>query len=340
MIQVGSTVIHSSHSYVQETSNIQGNIERGHSYIQNDIDLSERLGLSLGGRFSYIEADIGAYEDPASGAAASFENGWSNFSASARITYDLTGEDQVKTFAGVSQSFRAPNLADLSRFGGSRSDEVETAAVSLEPETFLTFEVGLKAETERFRGSLSLYRTQIQDFITSTPTGNTIGGLREVTKLNSASGFIQGIEAGFDYRLKHGLSVFGNFSWAEGQSDVFLSSGSPVSTREPLSRVQPIIGTGGLRWDSPDETYWIEVSASLAGRADKLSSNDLSDTQRIPPGGTPGYSVISVDAGWEVNDTTTYYFGIENLTNEAYRNHGSGSNEPGLGVVLGINRKF
>ncbi|MDF1825825.1 MAG: TonB-dependent receptor [Verrucomicrobiales bacterium] len=309
-------------------------------FLQNDIDLTERLGLSIGGRFSQVKADVGRYEDPATGAAASFSDSWSTTVGSARMSYDLTGNDEYSIFAGISESFRAPNLADLSRSGGSRSDEIESAAVQLEPEQFLTYEIGMKVRTKNLISNFSIYRTNISDFITSTPTGRTIDGLREVTKQNSAGGFVQGIEAGMEYRFEGGFSVFGNISWVEGESDVFLVSGSSVASREPLSRIQPVIGSGGIRWTSPSDKHWIELSVIAAGDADRLNTNDLSDTQRIPPGGTPGYAVYQLNSGWELDEATTFYFGIENLFDEAYRSHGSGSNEPGRGVVLGVNRKF
>ncbi|MDF1814928.1 MAG: TonB-dependent receptor [Verrucomicrobiales bacterium] len=309
-------------------------------YLQDQIEINERTELLIGGRYSYVKADIGRFEDPQTNLEDSFSNSWESVVGSARIIYDLDTEGEYKAFGGVSQSFRAPNLADLSRYGGSRSDEIESAATGLEPENFITYEVGFKAQTENVSTSLSYYYTGIKDMISSTPTGRVIGGLREVTKENSSTGFVQGIEASATYRFDYGFEVFTNFAWVEGEADLFPVSGSTAPVREPLSRIQPIIGSGGLRWTSPDETFRIEASVLAAAKANKLNRNDAGDTQRIPPGGTPGYAVFDIHADWNFRENITWYGGLENILDEAYRVHGSGSNEPGFGVVLGAKVDF
>lgn len=309
-------------------------------YLQDAIEVTERVDLLLGGRFTRVAAGIGQFEDPATGGAASYSQHWETGVGSVRITYDLDREERFKTFAGISQSFRAPNLADLSRYGGSRSDEIESAAIGLEPERFLTYEIGVKAQTELLSGQFSAYHTQISDFITSTPTGREVDGLREVTKQNSSEGYVQGIELSLSYELGHGFSLFGGLSYVEGEADTFPIPGSDRAVREPLSRIQPLIGTGGIRWTAPTENWWLELSVLAAGRADKLNSGDKGDTQRIPPGGTPSYTVLDLHAGWDISENFTLYGGLENLTDEAYRVHGSGSNEPGFGGVIGVKASF
>ena len=74
--------------------------------------------------------------------------------------------------------------------------------------------------------------------------------------------------------------------------------------------------------------------------ADELSTRDASDTQRIPPDGTPGYAILTVRSGWKLMDTLLLSASVENLTNEDYRIHGSGQNEPGTNVVFGLDWKF
>ena len=73
-----------------------------------------------------------------------------------------------------------------------------------------------------------------------------------------------------------------------------------------------------------------------ADTEDRITAADqAADNQRIPTGGTPGYVVASLRAGWQVNEHLDFTAGLENLTNEDYRSHGSGQNEPGLGGILG-----
>ena len=111
------------------TERIQGPVGDDATYQQAGLfanlswDSTERLTVELGGRLSYVRADVGRFEDPVSGDPISFENDWTNFSGSARANYSLGTDERSTVFASVSQAFRAPNIADISRFGRSRSTE-------------------------------------------------------------------------------------------------------------------------------------------------------------------------------------------------------------------------
>ncbi|NQZ56490.1 MAG: TonB-dependent receptor [Lentisphaeraceae bacterium] len=309
-------------------------------YLQGDFPLSDRVTLSSGVRYAYTKARIGRFEDPDTALAASFADSWESLVASLRLNYDLSSDGEWKLWSGLSQSFRAPNVADLSRFGTSRSDEIEIAATGLDPEYFLTYEIGLKAQTENYDLAATYYYTRIDDFITSTPTGNIVDGLTEVSKQNSSAGFVQGVELSARYYIDENWEAFANVGWLEGELDTFSSIGAADSGREPMSRIMPLTGGGGIRWHRSDDKLWFALSATVADRADELSSGDQGDVQRIPPGGTPGYALINFRGGYRIYDNMEINFGLENLLDEAYRSHGSGSNEPGIGLTVGFKVSF
>lgn len=237
----------------------------------------------------------------------------------------------------VSQAFRAPNLGDLTRLGASRSDEIESAATGLSPERFTNFEIGLKHRGSKLRLSAALFHTVLDDYITRTPTGRVIDGQRQVTKQNSASGYVQGALCDIEWDIAHGWTLFGGISWTEGEADAFV--GDDVR-REPLSRIPPLMGFYGIRWASSSGKAWAELSGTTAAKADRLDTADRADTQRIPPGGTPGYTLINLRAGWKINSHATLLGGLDNLLDEPYRVHGSGSNEPGFGGTLALKVDF
>jgi hemoglobin/transferrin/lactoferrin receptor protein len=79
---------------------------------------------------------------------------------------------------------------------------------------------------------------------------------------------------------------------------------------------------------------------TAACQADKLSTRDEGDDQRIPPGGTPGYLTVDLRGGCQVREGLDVWVALENLTNEDYRIHGSGVNEPGINLVVGLKWKF
>ena len=309
------------------------------AYAQHETGLTDRLKLFVGGRYTYAQADVGRYEDSVSGEAASYGDDWQNFVANARLLYDLDKAGDFKLFGGVSQGFRAPNLSDLSRLDIARSGELETASTNLDPEKFINYEIGMKARSGGFTGTLSYFYTDISDLIVRRPTGRIIDGDAEVTKANAGDGFVHGVEFGGAYEFNENWSVFGNITWLEGEADAYPNSDKKAQ-REPLSKIQPIVGTGGIRWTNDSKTVWTELVVTAADKADKLSTADLSDTQRIPPGGTPGYTLLGLRGGWQVTQNVTFLASLENLLDEAYRVHGSGSNEPGFGASLAIKVSF
>jgi len=308
-------------------------------YLQDQIELNDRVTLFLGGRYTHARADIGRFEDPVSKAADAYSAAWDNAVFSARLSADLDKAEHYKLYGGVSQGFRAPNLSDLSRLDIARSGELETPVTNLDPERFINFELGVKARTDKFTGGLAYFYTDIQDLIVRRPTGRSVGEDVEVSKSNASSGFVHGVELSGSYQLSSQWSLFGNVTWIEGDADAYPGVGGQ-SVREPLSKIQPIIGNFGVRWTTESRKVWLEVVGITAAKADRLNSADLADTQRIPPGGTPGYTLLSLRSGWQVTDNVLLLASVENLLDQDFRTHGSGSNEPGIGVNLGVKVSF
>lgn len=334
-----------SHSGGQTTKAIQGPVGDDSAYhlvagyLQDRIDLSDRVELILGGRYTHAEADVGRAEDPVSGKVISGSDSWDDVSGSARVQWTLDQQRSWRVFVGSSQAFRAPNLSDVSRFDIARSDEIEVPAAGLNPEKFLSSEVGVSWEGDHSSLSLAYFYTDIQDMIVRTPTGRIVDGSREVTRANGGDGYMQGIELGLNVSLTDNWKLFGNLTWQDGEVEGFPTS-RRVMEEEAISRLMPLTGLAGLRWESDSQRYWLEGTVQMVDDATRLSSGDRGDTQRIPPGGTPGYTVATVRGGWQATDALTLTAAIENFTDEAYRVHGSGVNEPGINFIFGAKLSF
>ena len=136
---------------------------------------------------------------------------------------------------------------------------------------------------------------------------------------------MQGVEVGADWNFYRGFSLFGNLTWIEGEVDTVVGL---ETRREPISIMPPLSGLVGVRSESDDKRFWAEAVAQFARRQDQLSPGDIANTERIPPGGTPGYDVYTVRAGWQVTPQWKLTAAVENIRDEDYRIHGSGLNEP------------
>ncbi len=308
-------------------------------YVQDKIPLTERWDLTLGGRFNYVAADADKVKDPQTSRQISVEDQWQSLVGSVRLNHFLDKEEHWNVYGGVSQGFRAPNLSDLTRQDIARSGELETPSPNLEPERYLSYETGIKTRYDRFSAQAAYYYTVIDDMIVRKPTGEVIGKNREVIKTNAGSGYVQGVEFSGSYKLHPDWTAFGSFAWMYGEAEAFPTS-APSTRREPLDRLMPPMTRFGLRWDHPSRRFWAQLGCTLAATADKLSTADELDTQRIPPGGTPGYALLDLQAGWKICKDLDLWMALENMTDTDYRIHGSGLNEPGINLKAGLKWRF
>lgn len=308
------------------------------AYVQDTIGLGEMAEMILGGRYDYAAAQAGSVEDPNTGDETRVSDSWDSIVGSIRTLCHLNDEKSCNVFAGVSQGFRAPNLSDLTRLDSARTDEIETPSPDLDPEEFTSYEVGMKGRKGGLSGQASYFYTDIEDMIVRTPTGRMIGNEYEVTKKNAGDGFVQGIEAQVECVFAKRFKAFGSITWMDGEVDTYPTS-DPVLVTEPIDRLMPVTGRIGLRWTAT-QGLWIEGAVTSAEKADELSTRDRSDTSRIPPGGTPGYTVGDLRAGWQAAEGLTVSLAAENVTDEDYRIHGSGVNEAGRNIVLAADWVF
>lgn len=299
-------------------------------YVQNEMLLAEDFSLVPGLRASWFSLESDRVDNPdATGPPIlQLDENWTAFTASIRGVWYLGEETTL--FTGLSQGFRAPNLSDLTSLDATSA--VETPSPDLDPEHYLQFEVGTKGRDGRWSWQSSVYRTWIDDMIVQSPTGALIGGTPEVQKSNAGDGWVQGIEVDVVYELGSAWSLFLNGSWMDGEVDQIALPSGNVS-REPLSRLAPLQGTAGLRWHQPEGGWWAEAWVWSVDNQDDLALRDITDTSRIPPGGTPGFTLIGISTGTDLGDHARWSLSLENLGDKNYRVHGSGVNGPGLNII-------
>lgn len=309
---------------------------QGGLYAQWQYMLNDDWQWQVGSRYTLVRASIGRFEDPGTAEERSYAQQWSNVSSSVKLLWQPQ-ETLWQSWFGVSQAFRAPNIADLSRFGASRSNETEVAALALKPEHFLTAEASLRwsnLDSDRgFLWQLNGFYTDIDDYITSTPTGRIVEGQIEVSKANSSSGYMHGFEAIAQWQLNHHWQVRANGSWVQGEQSL-----PGFSNDQYFSRSMPFSGALTLAWNQSG--HKVEFELRHSARADHLSPADREDNQRIPPNGTPAFTLLNIRSEHPLGNLGSWYLDLNNVTDEAYRNHGSGINEPGRGIGLGVDLRW
>lgn len=308
------------------------------AYLEDHIPLlNDRLEVIVGGRYNFSHVEAGKIRDPSTAATFSLEDSWDSLVGSGRILYQLDDQKHASVFAGASQGFRAPNLSDLTRWDADWGQEIPSPGV--DPEHFLSLEGGARVRFERFQAEAVYFHTLFDDMIVRVPTGDTSpNGDLIVTKENSGEGYVHGVELSAALKLHRDWTLWGNFTWMRGELERPDAGGRMVE--EPVSRLMPTTVNTGLRWQHPNRRVWAEFAATFAEKQDRLAYNDTLDTTRIPVGGTPGYDVYHLRVGWNPCRNASLVAALENLTNEDYRIHGSGVNEPGRNLVLTAQFRF
>ncbi len=308
-------------------------------YLQDKYAFNKQSTLDIGMRWNYMSVDANKISDPLTGNLTQLNKDWQNFIGNIRYNYQITPK-QHSIYFGISQGFRAPNLSDLTRFDSARSNEFETPSLNLDSEYYVSFDSGLKYRSERFDYDLALYYTNIKDQIQRVPTGRqNVEGEFEITKMNLGDGYAYGGEFDLRYQLNAQLNFMASIAYIEGKVDTFPTSEQKL-TREYLSRIMPTNARIGLQYTPESYNWWLNTEIIAFAKADRLSTRDKSDQQRIPIGGTPSYTVLNLTTGYMVSEQLLLSLHLNNILDKNYRVHGSGQNEAGINFVGSVSYSF
>jgi hemoglobin/transferrin/lactoferrin receptor protein len=301
-------------------------------YVQHRLPVSNDLEVTLGGRYTYAAADIGVLDD-GDGNPITADRSWDKATFQLRATYLL--DERVSLYGGVSQAFRAPNVADLSSSRSSRTNEIATGALDVDSEDYITYELGSRFRSDDVSLNASVFYIDMDGAIVSRAIG-TIPGSGEVVSApaNGGKGFLWGGELEGAWRLTDSLTTRGFLAYVDGETDAFPGS-SLTPVREPVSRLMPFTSSLELRWQQPRSRWWLATRVTAVARGGRLSSSDRADTSRIPPSGTPGYLHVMINGGFQATEQLELFVTLDNVTDIDYRVHGSGLNEPGINAIIG-----
>lgn len=290
------------------------------AFLEWDVDLTDRLTAIAGVRYSYIQAGA----DITLGSVSGFiKPEYSDVTSSIGLSYELT--PCCRLVGSIAEGFRAPNLDDLAALNDQTFAGTQIPNPNLDPERSLNYEVGIKIDQERLRAQAFVFWTDIENFILRVPQGDPLDPNFLLVRENRRAE-LNGVELAGEYLLPDGWSVYGNFSYVIGNDTV---------VNEPLSRVNPTQGVLGLRWRDECGCNWFDVYVWAVRRQDRLSTRDRTDIFRIPADGTPGFATLNFRYGHMITERQRITVNVANVTDKAYRVHGSGADGPGIDVLLG-----
>ncbi len=221
-------------------------------------------------------------------------------------------------------------LPTLRLVGSVGSAFRELPNASLRPERSLNTEVGLKLRTNRLSATVLAYHNRLTDFINRVRSGtDSLQGYPVYRKENSAESFIRGLEADVEYEFLPSWLAYAGLTYTYGQN---------ITANEPFRRIPPLSGRVGLTCQPAAKRWWARAEWLGAGAQTRLAAADVADN-RIAKGGTPGWQVINLNGGYRWRNLTLSAE-LQNLTNEAYRTHGSGVDGVGRSAWLSVLASF
>ena len=301
----------------------------GGLFVEERLAFGRRLSAVAGARFNGYRATA---SDP-SGDRLEQPLDRSFGAPSASLFGEYQTPLPISVGLGVSHGYRAPNLYDLTGRDVFGSGYEFADAATLGPERITSLEGVWHVDVGPLGGEVAAYASALHDLIVRRPGlyrgSATFDGEQVFKRQNAGLGLLWGAEAEGRLQLPAHTEAYGAISYCFGQD---------ITNAEPLTRIAPPNGTLGLR-SAPVDHLTLGVYSMWALAQTRLSSRDLADP-RIPAGGTPGYFVLGLRAGYLALDHVLVAATLHNLLDTSYRVHGSGVDGPGTEGQLRIEVRF
>ena len=339
-------------------------------YVQDEIELHDRLELTLGGRYTLYNtnADLSIRSDQ----FGDFNESGNALTYSAGLVASVTeGLNIVSNFA---TSFRAPSLNDTTAVEVT-NEGIDSPSPDLKSERGWTAEGGVKARYPWLIGSLTLFHGRVSDLVTRVPIEDAYKDqplpdlIQEIQQNNPDVDVyvfdnvdevqIQGVEFAGMVPIQNGVSVYGNATFTWGK--VLVVNGAAPDPDKPweerIRREPPLNGMVGIRWNPSAQRFWGEFFVRGATEQRRLNRSDIRDP-RIPGTtrdtdavqfdsngaaigeGSPGWVTLNLRGGVQVTQYSRLTLALENLLDQRYREHGSGINAPGFNVIASLDNRF
>lgn len=299
-----------------------------------------RIRASAGTRFSYFAAhapDVPEFGD--------VDYSFSGLVGSASIQWIQSRKSNL--YFSFNQGFRAPNLQETTTLGDTGM-KFEIPNENLKPESAHSYELGFKMQSPSIHLHAALFYTLLTDTITETISTHNdqteIDGKPVVQRVNAGDGLIRGLEVST-------IVPWGNLSFDLIASLVEGDITDQDGLTTPMRRSPPLTGTAGIRYNFSNQRGSMRFYVQAANSASRLHPLDEKDprvcetspysgTLDSPCSGTEGWTTTNFTVTWKFNSKLKTRFALLNMTDETYRWHGSGFDQPGFNTRLMLEGQF
>ena len=245
-------------------SNYGSNTEAWALYAQLDYDITERLKLTLGGRYTEETKDISRFFrvnfDPANGifsplVIADLAYGdlpdakFTDFSPAVTLSYEAS--DNINVYARFAQGFKSGGFNGESNVFAAPTADCPSGALELcqpyLPEQVDSYELGIKSRflDDRLIINLAAFRNDSKDMQLSVFTATT--GAASVIQ-NAAAARIQGIEIETVLRPVDALTINASLAVLDPEYKRFIDGGIDVSNNRAFPHAPKTTASIGADW--------------------------------------------------------------------------------------------
>ena len=316
---------------MRQTTINEGTRQRLGAYGEWQSDWSARWRSLVGVRADSVWSDAGAVEQyfpEAKADAAAFnarDRAFADLNLDATAALRFTANDWSAYEIGAARKNRAPSLVErylwtpLSASAGQADGRTYLGNLGVDPETAWQFNVAADWHGPQWRCKVSPFFTLVDGYIQGRPIArldmNRLPVL-EYTNLDQAE--LYGVDAGGEWEFVKQLTLSGSLSYVRGEDG---------EHDDNLYRIAPLRGRIGLEWTNG--RFEAGVEGVLAAEQDEVSAYNGEPT-------TPGYAIMNLHAGWNINRHVNLQVGLENVFDELYADHLGGINRvSGSDVAVG-----
>jgi iron complex outermembrane recepter protein len=329
-------------------------------YFLNTLDLTDRLALTVGGRFNVANIKLAdQLGDDLNG-----DHTFQRFNPMVGATYQVA--PGLTVYAGYSESNRAPTPAELACADPERPCLLENFLVSdppLKQVVGRTVEAGIRGEIKAGYGgrdalgaprantigwSLGYFRTLLTDDILTVASPVQGRGFF----INAGDTLREGVEAAVNYRSDR-LLLYASYAYVNAtfQDALEIASpdapvGVPCSAFEPEDDEDEVANCANVRAGDRIPTiprhrvklgfdYWLTPQWRIGGDLIAVSSQFFRGDEGNDDRPLAGYAVVNLRTGYRINDNVEVYGVVKNLFGADYATFGTYFDTEGLRNVAG-----
>jgi len=270
-------------------------------YVVEEIDLDPFL-IEAGLRYDWVRAS--PLEEDLDASIGPIEERTFN-AASGSLGVLLRAGAGFTVGTSISRAFRTPDINELFSEGPHLAAYVyEVGNPSLGTEVGTGVDLFVRFASDRVRAEVTGFYNDMAGYVYGEETGNLSPTLLPIYQFQSNDASLRGAEAGLDANVAGGFTLGGTVSYVRGAIE-------PDDT--PLPLMPPLNGRLFLEYDRP--SWFARAESELAAKQDRIGEFETE---------TPGYTVFHASAGLRLTvmgRLNVLTIGVQNLTDEEYRNH-------------------